>query len=60
MPLLPPTGVLPEVDFATVGPVVGEAFPDVVLPNQHGDPIDLHERRAGRRAAVIFHRSADW
>lgn len=60
MPLLPPGGVLPKVDFATVGPAVGVRFPDLTLPNQHGEQVELHERRAGRRAAVIFHRSADW
>lgn len=51
---------LPEVDFTTVGPQVGERFPDVVLPAQHDRLVDLHEYRAGRPALVVVHRSADW
>ncbi|MHB8575098.1 MAG: hypothetical protein ACYDCQ_07170 [Dehalococcoidia bacterium] len=50
----------PVLDFAQIGPVVGSRFPNVVLPNQHGQPIDLHAARAGRRALVVFHRSAAW
>lgn len=51
---------IPEVDFDSVGPKVGERFPDVVLPDQHGMSLNLNEHRAGRRALVVFHRSADW
>ncbi len=51
---------LPFVDFATVGPAVGERFPNLVLPDQHGRPVDLHAAREGRRALVVFHRSAGW
>jgi hypothetical protein len=51
---------LPEPDFDSIGPQVGERFPDVVLPDQTGTLVDLHEHRAGRRAIVVFHRSADW
>ena len=54
---LPP---LPVVDFSRIGPAVGARFPDVVLPDQHGRMIDLHAERAGRRALVVFHRSAAW
>jgi hypothetical protein len=32
----------------------------VSLPDQHGTTIDLHQARAGRRAVVLFHRSAGW
>ena len=60
IPLLPPDIALPEVDFEQVGPSVGEQFPEVTLPDQHGIDVDLHEYRAGRRAVVVFHRSADW
>ena len=60
IPLVPIDNPLPEVDFERVGPTVGERFPDVVLADQHGAQIDLHEYRAGRRALVVFHRSADW
>lgn len=47
-------------DLDTVRPAVGERFPDVVLPDQHGVPTDLHTFRGGRRALVVFIRSADW
>ena len=48
------------IDFTTIGPVVRERFPDVVLPDQHGQSVDLHQARNGRRALVVFHRSAAW
>lgn len=51
---------LPFVDFQRGGPRVGERFPDVALPDQHGQTIDLHQRRAGRPALVYFQRSAKW
>lgn len=51
---------IPEVDFTDIGPPVGERFPDIVLSDQHGQPVDLHAHRAGRKALVVFHRSADW
>lgn len=51
---------LTDVDFTGIGPKVGERFPDVVLPDQSGRHVDLHEHRGGRRAVVAVHRSADW
>jgi peroxiredoxin len=48
------------IDFSKIGPAVGERFPDVMLPDQHGTTIDLHQAQAGRRALVVFHRSAGW
>lgn len=48
------------IDFSYIGPAVGERFPDVSLPDQHGRIIDLHQTRAGRPAVVLFHRSASW
>ena len=51
---------LPYVDFSTVGPQIGERFPDVVLPDQHGNQVDLHAARNGKRALVVFYRSASW
>ena len=47
-------------DYSQIGPQVGEAFPNVVLPDQSGQPIDLHLVRRGRRAIVVFYRSASW
>jgi hypothetical protein len=54
------TLTLPALDFSQIGPQVGARFPDVVLPDQHGRRVSLHEERAGRRALVVFHRSALW
>lgn len=51
---------LPQLDFERIGPRVGTRFPDVRLPNQHGQLVDLHAERAGRRALVLFYRSAAW
>lgn len=48
------------IDFTTIGPAVGERFPDVILPDQHGRHVNLHRARNGRRALVVFHRSAGW
>lgn len=48
------------LDFAAIGPRTGERFPDVRLPDQSGRDVDLHAARAGRRAVVVFHRSAKW
>ncbi len=54
----PPSG--PEIDFANLGPGLGERFPDVTLKDQTRHLVDLHGDRAGREAVVLFHRSARW
>ena len=46
-------------DFPT-GPAIGERLPDFTLPNQRGERVDFHADRAGRKAAVVFQRSAVW
>jgi peroxiredoxin len=51
---------LPPRDFSTIGPREGTRFPEVVLPDQRGVTVDLHTARSGRRALVVFYRSADW
>lgn len=51
---------MPQIDFAEVGPRVGERFPDIVLPDQSGQLIDLHRVRGSGRALVVFYRSASW
>ncbi len=51
---------LPPIDFTAIGPAIGTPFPDVRLPNQRGRVVDLHAARAGRRALVVFFRSARW
>jgi hypothetical protein len=48
------------IDFSTIGPAIGARFPDVMLPDQYGQTLDLHQARAGRRALLVFHRSAAW
>ena len=50
----------PSTDFSTIGPPVGQRLPDVVLPDQHGNLVDLHAVLGNRRALIIFHRSARW
>jgi peroxiredoxin len=51
---------LPVLDFSTIGPSVGSRFPDIRLPDQTGRMVDLHVQRGGRRALVVFYRSARW
>jgi len=51
---------LPSIDFEAVGPRVGQRFPDVVLPDQHGQMVDLHRARDRHPALVVFYRSAGW
>ena len=48
------------IDFSAIGPAVGSPFPDVTLPDQHGNPVDLHVSRGGRPALVVLYRSAGW
>jgi len=48
------------IDFSHIGPAVGEHFPDLTLPNQHGNMVCLHQARGDRRALMVFHRSAGW
>ena len=47
-------------DWSAIGPRRGARFPDVVLPDQTGTIVDLHAARGGKRALVLFHRSAEW
>jgi peroxiredoxin len=51
---------MPELDFSQIGPNVGEQFPDVRLPDQRGEIVDIHAARAGGPALVVFYRSARW
>jgi len=54
------TPQLPALDFSAIGPSVGSRFPDIRLPDQNGRMVDLHAERGGRRALVVFYRSARW
>ena len=49
----------PVADFPT-GPAIGESVPSVKLPNQRGAMVDIVERLNGRKAVLVFHRSAYW
>ena len=49
---------LPE--NASTGPEIGERLPDFELPDANGNPVRFHEHRAGRKAALVFYRSAVW
>ena len=54
----PPSRRMPESDDFPTGPAVGEPLPDFTLPDQHGRRVNFTEARGGKRALVIFHRSA--
>jgi peroxiredoxin len=47
-------------EYSDRGPRVGDAFPDILLPDQSGNVVDLHQRRNGRPAVVAFNRSVVW
>lgn len=51
---------MPEIDFERVGPAVGTKMPGLRLRDQSGRLIDLHGYIAGRKALVVFYRSAKW
>lgn len=57
MSALPPP---PRLDFTTIGPRLGARFPDVQLPDQDGELVDLHTSRGRGKALVVFFRSAKW
>jgi hypothetical protein len=42
---------LPPRDVRLIGQIEGAHFPDISLPDQRGTTADLHQARAGRRAA---------
>jgi peroxiredoxin len=49
-----------ETDYSQIGPAVGELFPDFTLPGGDAGSVRLHAWRRGRRALVVFYRSAAW
>ena len=48
------------LDYQERGPRVGDAFPNIRLPDQRGNVVDLHEQRNHRRAVIAFNRSVVW
>jgi peroxiredoxin len=49
-----------QTDYRQIGPSVGQPFPDFTLLDGDGHPVRLHAWRRGRRALVVFYRSAAW
>jgi peroxiredoxin len=47
-------------DLARKAPRIGERFPDITLPDQTGAPVGFRQTLRGRRALVVFCRSARW
>ena len=56
----PPPRRDPDDDNFPTGPEVGEALPAFALTDQYGHTVDFEASRGGRRALVVFHRSARW
>jgi hypothetical protein len=59
-PLVPAAQRMPATDEFPTGPAVGERFPDVTLRNQRGEAVAIDAARAGRKALIVFQRSARW
>lgn len=57
---VPPTRRMPESDDFPTGPAIGERFPDFTLHDQHNQHVSIEAGRAGRRALIVFQRSARW
>ena len=55
-----PQARFPESGDFPAGPEVGELLADFTLLDQRGEPVNLTTARGGRRALVVFHRSARW
>lgn len=53
-------GRLGLVDGHPTGPEVGERLPDFELPDADGRLLSLHADREGKKAVVVFYRSAVW
>lgn len=57
---VPPAQRMPVTDVFPTGPEVGERFPDFTLHDQHNEHVSIEAGRAGRRALLVFQRSARW
>jgi hypothetical protein len=57
---LPPTRRSPETNDFPTGPAIGELLPDFTLPNQNGGMVNFTAARQGKKAMVVFSRSARW
>ena len=45
---------------ASTGPEPGQLLPDFELPDASGKTISFHHHRAGKKAVLVFYRSAVW
>ncbi len=59
LPVTSTQRIVPTGDFPP-GLAIGETALDFTLPDQSGEPVSFHEHRNGRRAALLFFRSAVW
>ena len=57
---VPPSRRMPETDDFPSGPSIGERLPDFTLPDQENNLVNFSQARQGKRAMVVFHRSARW
>jgi len=60
VPVNHPARRFPATDEFPTGPAVGERLPSFVLPDQSGQKIRFPDALAGRKALVVFQRSAVW
>lgn len=60
IPISHPARRYPATEDFPTGPAVGDALPDIRLPNQQGEMADVKALAAGQSAVVIFFRSAVW
>jgi hypothetical protein len=51
---------MPATDDFPTGPGAGQRFPEATLRNQRGERVSLEAARGGRRAFLVFQRSARW
>ena len=56
----PPAMRFPESDEFPTGPDLGERLPQISLPDQDGQMVNVEEARGAGRALVVFHRSVRW
>ena len=60
VPVNHPARRFPATDEFPTGPAVGEPVPSFVLTDQSGQRVRFPEVLAGRKALVVFQRSAVW
>lgn len=60
IPISFPARRYPAAEGYPTGPEVGDLMPDFELPDQNGDLVNFQTAREGKKAAVVFFRSAVW